>query len=292
MSIAPSLLLEFGSVALAANNHAIMRHDTRVEYLETAIDLARSAGEILKHYLPREKRIEFKGQANLVTIADKESEALIIGGIRNRYPTHNILAEESGAFSAGAGSGGIQWIIDPLDGTTNFAHQYPFYCVSIAVEEAGEVICGAVYDPFRDELFSGSRGMGSFLNGDRLEVSNVSQLSHALLLTGFPYNFRDRIDLIMAQFRSFLLESQAVRRGGSAALDLCYIAAGRCDGFWELSLNPWDTAAGGLIAREAGARITDFRGNPFSIYMKEILASNGGIHEEMQAVLASIPEAS
>jgi myo-inositol-1(or 4)-monophosphatase len=259
-----------------------------VEYLQTAIDLARSAGEILTHYLKREKQVEFKGKANLVTIADKESEALLIGGIRERYPDHGILAEESGALASTTGSGGVQWIIDPLDGTTNFAHQYPFYCVSIAVEEAGRVTCGAVYDPLRDELFGGARGMGSFLNGERLQVSSVDRLAEGLLLTGFPYNFRERIDEIMAQFRGFLMESQAVRRGGSAALDLCNIAAGRCDGFWELNLNPWDTAAGGLIAEEAGARITDFRGNPFSIYIKEVLASNGRIRPEMLAVLRQL----
>jgi myo-inositol-1(or 4)-monophosphatase len=260
----------------------------RVEYLQTAIDLARAAGEILTHYLTRDKQVEFKGRANLVTVADKESEALIIGGIRQRYPDHSILAEESGAHAT-QGESGIRWIIDPLDGTTNFAHQYPFFCVSIGVEENGRIICGAVYDPFRDELFSGSRGMGSFLNGEKLRVSDVDRLSNALLMTGFPYNLRDHIDVLMAHFRGFLLESQAVRRGGSAALDLCYLAAGRVDGFWEMNLQPWDTAAAGLIAEEAGARITDYQGNPFSVYKKEILASNGGIHEEMKAVLAAPP---
>jgi myo-inositol-1(or 4)-monophosphatase len=223
----------------------------------------------------------------MTTLTDDRS---FIGGIRQRYPTHHILAEESGSINSETGGSRVQWIIDPLDGTTNFAHQYPFYSVSIAVEEAGEVVCGAVYDPLRDELFSGARGMGSFLNGERLRTSAVDQLSHALLITGFPYNFRDRIDLVMLQFRGFLMEAQAVRRGGSAALDLCYIAAGRCDGFWELNLQPWDTAAGRVIAEEAGARITDFQGNPFSIYMKEILASNGRIHGEMQAVIQKHPE--
>src|SRR5213593_4899799 len=181
--------------------------------------------------------------------------------------------------------GSIQWIIDPLDGTTNFAHQFPFYCVSIGVEQGGEMICGAVYDPHRDEMFSAARGEGAFLNGESLHVSDVDDLSYALLITGFPYNFRARIETVLAQFRGFLMEAQTVRRGGSAALDLCYIAAGRCDGFWELELNPWDTAAGCVIAEEAGARITDFRGNSHSIYMKEILASNGRIHDAMLNVL-------
>jgi myo-inositol-1(or 4)-monophosphatase len=260
-----------------------------VEYLETAIQLARSAGDVLKHYARREKHVEFKGRANLVTIADKESEKLIIEGVRSRYPNHGILAEESGTMHASQPGDAVQWIVDPLDGTTNFAHQFPFYCVSIAVEQAGEIICGAVYEPHRDEMFSAARGEGAHLNGERLRVSTVDALPLSLLITGFPYNFRARLETVLAQFRAFIVEAQTVRRGGSAALDLCYIAAGRCDGFWELELNPWDTAAGRVIAEEAGARITDFRGNPYSIYMKEILASNGLIHVAMQDVLRSLP---
>jgi len=255
-----------------------------VEYLDLAIQLARNAGDVLKHYAGREKHVEFKGRANLVTIADKESEGLIIRGIQKRYPEHAILAEESGVTESLPGAK-VRWIIDPLDGTTNFAHQYPFYCVSIAVEDEGVVTCGAVYDPCRDEMFSAARGSGAFMNGVQLRVSDVDKLSHALLLTGFPYDFRERIEVPLGLFRGFLMESQAVRRGGSAALDLCHMAAGRCDGFWELKLQPWDTAAGGVIAEEAGARITDFSGGPFRIYMKEILASNGWIHAEMIDVL-------
>jgi myo-inositol-1(or 4)-monophosphatase len=160
-----------------------------VDYLQTAIDLSRAAGDILNFYASRDKLVEFKGQANLVTIADKKSEELIIGGILGRYPNHSILAEESGATQSGAS---IKWIIDPVDGTTNFAHGYPFYCVSIAVEENGEVLCGAVYDPVRDEMFSAGRGQGATCNGEVLQVSNVERLSQALLITGFPYNFRER----------------------------------------------------------------------------------------------------
>ena len=255
-----------------------------VDYLQTAIDLSRAAGDVLNYYAGREKLVEFKGQANLVTIADKKSEELIIGGILGRYPTHSILAEESGVTQPGAS---VKWIIDPVDGTTNFAHGYPFYCVSIAVEENGEVLCGVVYDPVRDELFSAGRGQGAHCNGELLKVSDVGHLSQALLITGFPYNFRDRLDTIIDQFRKFLVASQAVRRGGSAALDLCYVAAGRLDGFWELNLQPWDTAAGRIILEEAGGRVTNFGGKPFSIYEKEILASNGRVHEEMLAVLKS-----
>ena len=260
-----------------------------MEYLEFAVELARAAGDILKHYAKREKFVELKGRANLVTAADKESEALIIDAIRRRYPDHSILAEESGTVSGQPGeSGPGKWIIDPLDGTTNFAHQYPFYCVSIGFERNGRIECGAVFDPVRNEMFSGAVGLGSFVNGERLSVSDVTRLADGLLMTGFPYNMRERIDLHVGQFRAFLLESQAVRRGGSAALDLCYVAAGRCDGFWELNLHPWDTAAGLVILQEAGGRISDFRGNPFSIYMKEIVASNGKIHDEMVEVLGSL----
>jgi myo-inositol-1(or 4)-monophosphatase len=254
-----------------------------VDYLETAMDLCRAAGDILDYYAGREKLVEFKGQANLVTIADKKSEELIISGILDRYPSHSILAEESGVTQPGAT---IQWIIDPLDGTTNFAHGYPFYCVSIAVEEMGEVRCGAVYDPVRQEMFTASRGGGAYCNGERLRVSDVHRLSQALLITGFPYNFRESLETIIDQFRNFLVASQAVRRGGSAALDLCYVAAGRLDGFWELNLQAWDTAAGRIILEEAGGRVTDFRGGPFSVYGKEILASNGLLHDEMLAALA------
>jgi myo-inositol-1(or 4)-monophosphatase len=253
-----------------------------VEHLDFAIELARAAGDVLKHYMTREKQVELKGRGNLVTVADKEAEALIISRIRERFPQHGILAEESGA--SGPSSQG-KWIIDPLDGTTNFAHQYPFFSVSIAFEQAGEIRCGAVYDPWRDEMFSGGRGLGSFVNDQRLQVSDVKVLRSGLIMTGFPYGFREKIRAAMTKFELFLVESQAVRRGGSAALDLCYAALGRVDGFWEMDLHPWDTAAGVVILEEAGGKVTDFAGGEFSIYGKEILASNGHIHEEMVRVL-------
>src|SRR5262245_59889000 len=237
--------------------------------------------------MAREKQVELKGRANLVTVADKEAEALIIGRIRERYPQHAILAEESGA-SGPAASGEGKWIIDPLDGTTNFAHQYPFFCVSIAFEVNGEVLCGAVYDPWRNEMFTGARGFGSFVNGQPLQVSDVASLRSALIMTGFPYGFREKIPTATGQFEAFLIESQAVRRGGSAALDLCYAALGRVDGFWEMDLHPWDTAAGLVILEEAGGKVTDFAGKKFSIYGKQILASNGRIHEEMVSVLGRL----
>jgi myo-inositol-1(or 4)-monophosphatase len=255
-----------------------------VEYLDFAIELAHAGGDVLKHYMTREKQVELKSRANLVTIADKESEALVIQRIKERYPDHAILAEESGPSGSGEG----KWIIDPLDGTTNFAHQYPFFCVSVAFEQRGEILCGAVYDPVREEMFSGARGLGSFVNGRQLRVSDTEKLASALVMTGFPYTVREKIRPAMSQFEAFILESQAVRRGGSAALDLCYVAIGRCDGFWEMDLHPWDTAAGKVILEEAGGRLTDFRGNPFSPYMREILASNGKIHAEMSTVLQKL----
>ncbi len=252
-----------------------------MEYLDFAIELARAGGDVLKHYMTREKQVELKSRANLVTIADKESEALVIQMIKERYPNHAILAEESGASGSGEG----KWIIDPLDGTTNFAHQYPFFCVSVAFEQRGEILCGAVYDPLRDEMFSGARGLGSFVNRQQLRVSDTEKLGSALVMTGFPYTVREKIRVAMSQFEAFIVESQAVRRGGSAALDLCYVAIGRCDGFWEMGLHPWDTAAGQVILEEAGGRLTDFSGNPFSPYMKQIVATNGKIHGEMISVL-------
>jgi myo-inositol-1(or 4)-monophosphatase len=255
-----------------------------VEYLDFAIELAREAGGVLKHYMNREKHVELKGRANLVTVADKESEALVIRRIRERYPGHAILAEESGESSGNVG----KWIIDPLDGTTNFAHQYPFFCVSIGFEKDGQLLCGAVYDPSRDEMFSGGRGIGSFMNGQPIRVSEADKLSNALIMTGFPYGVRDKMDAVMEQFRAFMFESQGVRRGGSAALDLCYNALGRVDGFWEVDLHPWDTAAGVVILEEAGGRVTDFSGGSFSVYGKQIVASNGRIHDEMMAVLRKL----
>ena len=259
-----------------------------MEQFKFAEDLARAAGEILKHYASRDKHVELKGRANLVTVADRESEELIVREIRTRYPDHGILAEESGLLAAAAGTSLDRWIIDPLDGTTNYAHQFPMYSVSIGFERRGEMLCGAVYDPVRNEMFTGSRGGGAFLNGQPISVSDVSRLSDGLLLTGFPYDFREKVGRALGLFRSFLIEAQAVRRAGSAALDLCYIASGRCDGFWELDLQPWDTAAGSVIVEEAGGRITDFSGRPFRVESYEILASNGHIHGEMVRTIGGV----
>ena len=243
---------------------------------------------MLKHYASREKHVELKGRANLVTVADKESEALIIREIQSRFPEHAVLAEESGLVDRETDPEHSRWIIDPLDGTTNYAHQFPMYSVSIGFEQQGNIHCGAVYDPVRDELFTARRGGGAFLNGSSIEVSKTPELGASLLLTGFPYDFREKLERAMFLFRGFLMASQAVRRAGSAALDLCYMASGRCDGFWELDLQPWDTAAGRVILEEAGGRVSGFRGEPFSVYDKAILASNGSIHEEMMRVISEV----
>ena len=258
-----------------------------MEHLEFATELARAAGDVLRHYASRDKRVELKGRGNLVTIADMESEALMVRSIRSRYPDHGVLAEESGAVEAPGAAPAARWIIDPLDGTTNYAHQYPMYSVSIAMERDGRVQCGAVFDPVRDEMFAAARGAGATLNAEPIRVSDVPRLEGALLLTGFPYGIEHRVAWALGMFRTFLLKAQAVRRGGSAALDLCHLAMGRTDGFWELDLHPWDTAAGTLIVEEAGGRVSRFDGDRFRLEDREILASNALIHREMVAAIAS-----
>ena len=260
-----------------------------MEYLDFAVDVAYAAGDVLRHYASRDKQVEFKGRANLVTVADRASEELIVREIRRRYPDHSILAEESGPLAVAPSSGGRpngRWIVDPLDGTTNYAHRFPMYSVSIGFEMDGVLECGAVFDPVRGEMFRAARGEGAWLNDAALAVSEVDRVSESLLLTGFPYGFRERIDEALGLFGTFLVHSQAVRRAGSAALDLCYVASGRSDGFWELDLKPWDTAAGILVLAEAGGRVSDFAGRDYAIEGNRILASNGKIHEEMLGIIA------
>ncbi|MBI5644011.1 MAG: inositol monophosphatase [Deltaproteobacteria bacterium] len=249
---------------------------------ETAIGAARKAGMLLKGHLGRAGKIEFKGDVNIVTELDRRSEDLIISEIRSAFPDHGILTEESEERKT---STAFRWIIDPLDGTTNYAHGFPFFCVSIAFEEAGEVRLGVVYDPMLDEMFISERGKGSYLNGGLIRVSDVERLDKSLLATGFPYDLRSSKENNLDHFKDFTLKAQAIRRAGSAALDLCYIASGRFDGFWEMKLKPWDTAAAALIVKEAGGTITDFSGGEYSIFEKECLASNGLIHAGMIDVL-------
>jgi myo-inositol-1(or 4)-monophosphatase len=262
------------------------RQITRPVFLDTAVKAARAGGRALLRFFAKDFRVYFKGEVNLVTEADHEAEAVILRTIRRAFPDHSFLAEESGEQLAPHFSKAqYKWIIDPLDGTTNFAHSFPVYCVSVALEVRGEVIVGVVYDPVRRELFAAEKGCGASLNGVSINVSQTKKIDQSLLVTGFAYN-RKALKNNLGHFSNFSLRAQGVRRTGSAALDLCYVACSRFDGFWEMKLSPWDTAAGFLIATEAGATATDFSNRPFHIYLKEIVASNGCIHREMLEVLA------
>jgi myo-inositol-1(or 4)-monophosphatase len=255
--------------------------------LNFAIQTARDAGRILAERVGRVLQVSKKGDIDLVTESDLASEKLIIDRIRTHYPRHAILAEESGeAAVAGDVKSEWKWIIDPLDGTTNYAHGYPCFCVSIGLERNGRIELGVVYDPMRDELFAAERGQGATLNDRRIRVSNIDELNRAMLCTGFPYDVRERPHFAV-QFSNFTMKAQAVRRDGSAALDLASVACGRFDGFWEDGLNSWDIAAGVILIQEAGGRVSDFRGESLNIYTPQVLVSNGLIHEQMMEVLGS-----
>jgi myo-inositol-1(or 4)-monophosphatase len=253
--------------------------------LELAIRAAREAGELLRSNMGRRIDISYKGPIDLVTEVDMASERLIRELITTYYPRHTVIGEEMGAGGS-VGDSEYRWIVDPLDGTTNYAHGYPCFCVSIGLQHAGEPLLGVVYDPTRDELFAAERGAGATLNGRPVRASGVESLKKALLCTGFPYDYTNRYFTNLDHFRNFSLAAQAVRRDGSAALDLCYVACGRFDGFWEAGLNPWDSAAAALVIAEAGGRVTSLDGCPFDPFRAECVASNGLIHDEMLAVLA------
>ena len=254
--------------------------------LDFAIQTARDAGRILAERFGRKIEISNKSEIDLVTESDLASERLIIERIKTYYPRHSVLAEESGATNPQNldQQSDWLWIIDPLDGTTNYAHAYPCFCVSIALAHQGKLEVGVVYDPIRDEMFAAERGQGASLNGRRISVSSTTILGRALLCTGFPYDVRQRSEFAR-HFANFIMHAQGVRRDGAAALDLAYVAAGRFDGFWEEGLKPWDVAAGVLLIEEAGGRVSDYLGDPASIYTPPIMASNGLIHEEMMKVL-------
>lgn len=254
------------------------------DMLQVAVDAALEAGKFLKSNVGKIKKIERKGgqETNLVTEIDKKSEQIIFERIRKRYPDHDFLGEESGAAEV---KSEFKWIIDPLDGTVNYTHGLPVFCVSIGLEHNGEIVLGVVYDPNLDELYTAEKGKGAWLNKKRIQVSKTTRLIESLIVTGFPYDVRDNPEPILAHFGNFLKEAQAVRRLGSAALDLCYVALGRFDGFWEGMLNPWDMAAGVLMVTEAGGKWTDFQGLPTTVYGKQMLATNGLIHDKMLAVL-------
>ena len=254
--------------------------------LNFAIQTARDAGRILAEKFGRAAlQISNKGEIDLVTEADLAAERFIIERIKSHYPRHAILAEEADASGIKhEGAGEYKWIIDPLDGTTNYAHGYPVFCVSIALERDGRIELGVIYDPLRDEMFSAERGEGATLNGRRIHVSEVEELNNAMLCTGFPYNVREMGDFAR-HFYNFIMHAQGVRRDGTAALDLAYVACGRFDGFWEEGLRPWDVAAGLLLIEEAGGRVSYYDGSPFNVYTPPILASNGLVHDAMMRVL-------
>ena len=262
-----------------------VNHDI-AKFLSAAWQAANAAGEIIRANWRQPRFIDYKGPIDLVTSTDRAAEHAIVEILQRDFPAHSILGEEeteiTGAKSA------YRWIVDPLDGTTNFAHSYPQVSVSIALEFAEQIILGLVYDPLRRECFRAVKAQGATLNGDPIRISAVNELDKALLATGFPYDRRDHADFYLSFFKGFLTRCQGIRRAGSAALDLCYVAAGRLDGFWELKLKPWDIAAGALIISEAGGSLSDFSGNAFSIHGNETLASNGLIHDDMVQVLNAV----
>jgi myo-inositol-1(or 4)-monophosphatase len=251
-------------------------------FLPAMSAIAREAGALLMDHFHQHLKVEYKGDADLVTAADRAAELLIRDRIREQWPTHDVLGEEQGLSDQGSE---YRWYVDPLDGTTNFAHGYPVFCVSIALErqareQKGERIAAVIYDPTRDELFSAEPGRGARLNGETIQVSKTAALKESLLATGFPSHKRHKNPNIYF-YHQITLRTHGVRRAGSAALDLCNVACGNFDGFWEFNLNPWDTAAGVLIVEEAGGKVTRFDGSPFELNSRETVATNGLIHEAL-----------
>jgi len=254
---------------------------------DAAVAMAEEAGAILLEGWGRVHHPERKGRIDLVTQFDRRSEERILARIAERFPGSAVLAEESGTHRE-EGASELRWIVDPLDGTTNFAHNYPFFAVSIAAEVAGTMTAGAVFDPVGREMFAAARGAGATLNREPIRVSEIAALEDALLVTGFPYDVREHPERLLPAFQAMLARAQGIRRDGSATLNLAYTAMGRFDGFWEARLSPWDLAAGTLLVREAGGIVTDYRGGAFDLAGGEILASNGRLHEEMKKVLAGV----
>jgi myo-inositol-1(or 4)-monophosphatase len=251
-------------------------------FLKVAKDAALRAGEMLRENFNEAREIYFKGEINLVTHFDSLSQKMIHAHLSSNFPEHDFLAEEGLSKEKGSE---YRWLIDPLDGTTNFAHKFPVFCISVALEKKRKIVLGVVYDPCRKEIFWAEEGKGAFLNGSKIRVSSVDDLDKSLVATGFPYDIRESELNNIDHFNNFAIRVQAIRRCGSAAMDLCYVACGRFDGFWELKLNPWDVAAGVLIVKEAGGRISDFQNQDYSIYSLETLATNGLIHRQMVDIL-------
>lgn len=250
---------------------------------ETALRAAREAGALLRERLGKVKNIDYKGAFNIVTDVDRASERAILQILKADFPDFDILAEESGAQTSGSG---CRWLVDPLDGTTNYAHAYPFFSVSIGLEDAGRVVFGVVYNPISEELFWAEEGKGAWLSQEPIRVSSAGSLDSSLLATGFPPDTERASDNNISQFATLTAASHGVRRDGSAALDLCFVASGRLDGFWEMKLSPWDTAAGSLIVTEAGGRVTNLEGGAFDIASGHILSTNGLIHDHVVSALA------
>lgn len=257
------------------------------KFLDVAVAAAREAGALLRSEFDRPKEISYKGEVDIVTESDRRSEERILTRLRSEFPDHAIIAEEGG--KGASESAKYTWHVDPLDGTTNFAHGYPCFAVSIALLEQGQPIVAVVMNPTSDELFTAMRDEGSYLNGKRIHVSSVERLAESLVCTGFPPKHR-RSSANMSYYWEFTLRSHGVRRDGSAALDLCSVACGRFEAFWEFGLNSWDTAAGMLLVREAGGMVTDLAGKPYHPGANEMLATNGHIHAEMRQVTAEIAQ--
>lgn len=255
------------------------------EHLDFVVRLVHVVGDEMVRRSRRGLRVSFKGEIDLVTEFDRNAQEKIVSALLREYPDHGILSEEDVDVNTGRD---IRWIIDPLDGTTNFAHGLPIWAISVGLEIADKVVLGVVYDPNRSETFTAVTNRGARLNGRKIRVSKTRKLDRSLLVTGFPYDIRRSKKNNLRQFGEFAVCARAVRRLGSAALDLCYTACGRFDGYWELKLSPWDQAAGSLIVREAGGKITDFRGKVFNIYGDEVLATNGLIHNQMMGVLKKV----
>jgi myo-inositol-1(or 4)-monophosphatase len=254
-------------------------------FLETAVEIARESGALLATYFERHVPFETKGEFDLVTEADRASEKLIVERLRSHFPAHAIVAEEGGGHES---SSEYRWFVDPLDGTTNFAHNFPMFCVSMGLERAGEAIAGVVYDPMRQELFTAERGAGAFLNNHRVRVSAVARVSDSLASTGFPSRKRHH-NINIHFYYQLAMASHGVRRTGSAALDLAFVATGRLDFFWEFGLKPWDIAAGALLVQEAGGRVSDMTGAPLNVTTSDhILADNGVLHDEVVSAFAEI----
>lgn len=255
------------------------------EYLKFAESIAREAGDVLLEYFHKEHVIDYKGKIDIVTDVDHRSEELLMSRISAAFPDHDIVTEESAGKE---GKGRARWIIDPIDGTTNYAQGFPFFCVSVALEIDGEIRIGVINSPLLGEVFVSERRKGAFLNGERISVSKTEELAKSFLATGFPYDIAQDPYNNINYFSGMALQSLAIRRAGSAALDLAYVAAGRFDGFWELKLHPWDTAAGCLIVREAGGVISQISGDDYFLESPTILASNGKIHRQMIDALGDI----